>query len=72
MPLKKGDVIELDGLRVTVLDTQDGNPTEAEFVIPGAEDKKRACWLTFNDGLLKPYTLPEIGKSDTIVWTPPG
>ena len=65
-PMAQGATIGIDGLSVELLETSNNGPTKAAFTIPNLTDKTSACLLTVDRGILRSFSLPEIGASQRI------
>jgi hypothetical protein len=61
-PLKKGEVIKLSGLQITILEVNENGPTRIEFKFDRSLDDERYRFFKFKDGSLHPTTAPPVGQ----------
>jgi hypothetical protein len=62
-PLKKGEVIKLSGLQITILEVNENGPTRIEFKFDRSLDDERYLFFKFKDGGLHTIPPPSIGQS---------
>jgi hypothetical protein len=65
-PLKKGEVIKLSGLEITILEVNEKGPTRIEFTFDRSLDDKRYLFFKFKDGALHTIPPPPVGQSITL------
>jgi hypothetical protein len=65
-PLKKGEVIKLSGLQITILEVNENGPTRIEFKFDRSLDDERYLFFKFQDGALHTVPPPSIGQSTTL------
>ena len=62
-----GQVIETDGLRITVLRVnEEGRPQEARFAFDRPLEDPSLRWFAWRDGAYRPFPLPAPGESSKI------
>jgi hypothetical protein len=66
IPLKKGEVIKLSGLQITILEVNENGPTRIEFKFDRSLDDERYLFFKFQDGALHTIPPPSIGQIITI------
>ncbi|UCH92992.1 MAG: hypothetical protein JSV88_22245 [Candidatus Aminicenantes bacterium] len=62
-PLKKGEVIKLSGLQITILEVNENGPTRIEFKFDRSLDDERYLFFKFQDGALHTIPPPSVGQS---------
>lgn len=60
-PLASGDVVELDGMRVTVLEAQDGEPLHLRFAFGRSLDDPRLVFLHATPRGMRRIAMPPVG-----------
>jgi hypothetical protein len=65
-PLKKGEVIKLSGLQITILEVNENGPTRIEFKFDRSLDDERYLFFKFQDGALHTVPPPSIGQNITL------
>jgi len=65
-PLRKGEVIKLSGLQITILDVNENGPTRIEFKFDRSLDDERYRLFKFQDGALHTVPPPAVGQSITL------
>jgi len=65
-PLKKGEVIKLSGLEITILQVNENGPTRMEFTFGRSLDDERYLFFKFQDGVLHTIPPPSVGQSITL------
>ncbi len=66
-PLKKGDVIELTGLRIRILEVNESGPTSIEYVFDYPLEDERYCFYKFYEDELHLVSPPALGQTLEIV-----
>jgi hypothetical protein len=69
-PFRAGDVVAIDGAKVTVIAVDQGAPTliEVRFDVP--LEHASLCLLAWQGGRLRRIVLPRVGESVELVWEP--
>ena len=63
-PMHAGDVIDLPGLRVEVIEVAEGgSPSLVTFTFDRSLDDPSLRWLAWQDGAYVPFTPPRVGAS---------
>jgi hypothetical protein len=62
-PVRRGEQHTLPGLRVTVLDVLDGNPSRTRFEFDRSVDDPRLWFLVSGEHGLRRQTMPPVGKT---------
>jgi hypothetical protein len=65
-PLRKGEVIKLSGLKITILEVNENGPTRIEFKFDRSLDDERYRFFKFKDGALHTVPPPSVGQSITL------
>jgi hypothetical protein len=69
-PMRVGEVVELTGMRVEVIETMsDGQPTAARFVFDVPLEDGSLRWLRWREGQFEEFHPPPVGEETTL--TPP-
>jgi hypothetical protein len=69
--MSRGDTVELEGLKITVLDvTPDGRPRRAEFAFDTPLDAPKFEFLYWVNGGYSRFALPDVGKSELLPGSP--
>jgi hypothetical protein len=69
-PMTVGEVVELTGMRVEVLETLgDGQPAAARFVFDVPLEDGSLRWLRWREGQFEEFVPPPVGEETTL--TPP-
>jgi len=61
-PLKKGEVIKLSDLQITILEVNENGPTRIEFKFDRSLDDERYRFFKFQDGALHTVPPPAVGQ----------
>jgi hypothetical protein len=67
-PLRAGDSVQLDGMRVAVLDVRDGHPTRIAATFDRPLDDPSLWFVVYREGRLRRVTLPADGSALAIPW----
>ena len=61
-PLKKGEVIRMPRLEITIMAVDENGPTRVEFEFDGSLDEERYRLIAWNGGRLKTIIPPPVGQ----------
>ncbi|MCC6145702.1 MAG: hypothetical protein IT368_17990 [Candidatus Hydrogenedentes bacterium] len=66
-PMRAGQEIKLSGMRVDILQaSEDGRPTMVQYTFEKPLEDDSLRWYYWKNGIYVPYTLPAVGKTNTI------
>ena len=64
--MHQGQKVELDGVIIEVLETNDGLPSAASFTFSVPLSDSSLVWFQWQDGKYIPFTLPAVGETITV------